>query len=83
MRKRGGRAATVLRTELESQNIAVEEIASWSGIPVPTFRDRMTGRSEFYVAELAMICATLGIDLHTFMVRVALLPSTSQVPHTR
>jgi transcriptional regulator with XRE-family HTH domain len=51
-----------LRGELGQLNLSVSEVARRTGMSQPALSRRMTGQLPFDVAELDLICDTLGIS---------------------
>lgn len=61
--------AAELRAELARQRMSVLTLSGATNITVPTLRNRLQGKSPFYLEELDLICAALGVGLSAFVDR--------------
>jgi len=67
--RRRARTAAELRAELARKQVSVVSLSAATGIKVPTLRNRLAGKSPFYLEELDTICAALGVGLSAFVDR--------------
>jgi hypothetical protein len=51
------------------QKVTVITLSKSTNITVPTLRNRLAGKSPFYIEELDLICFALSVGLSTFIER--------------
>lgn len=61
--------ARVVRGAMTERGIADERLAHTTGIPLPTLRHRLAGRSPFTIAELETVAAVLGTSASALLQR--------------
>lgn len=59
----GQRVAAEIRAEMARQGVTSSTVAQTTDIARSTLHRKLTGRSEFNLAEAAAVCAALGISL--------------------
>lgn len=67
--RRRARIAAELRAEMARQKMSALTLSEATDIKVPTLRNRLAGKSPFYLEELDLICAALGVGLSDFVDR--------------
>jgi DNA-binding Xre family transcriptional regulator len=70
--RRRARIAAELRAEMARQKMTVVALSEATEIKVSTLRNRLAGKSPFYIEELDTICTELSVGLSAFVDRTEL-----------
>jgi len=68
-KERRTRIADELRAEMARQRMTVVSLSAATNIKSPTLRNRLAGRSPFFLEEVDLICTVLGVGLTAFIDR--------------
>lgn len=55
-------ASERIKNKIKDFGIAYKTISDWMKMPLPTFNDKVSGKSSFKLDEIAKICLLLGVN---------------------